>query len=238
MRCTPEGRHLHPFDWIRWRGFWRAGPARRTLSRWWLLSCTCILGREGRDVQPFGTSHGRGNGEEVVVRRGVRRDDRAEVAQPGQRLHHPEGHDRLPTARLDRREIDAAGHPCFPKSPPAQSSPMSSFQISGCSSMNRSIEIHASRRVDHDDLHARPPEPLDPAAEVPVLADEDLRDAELPDQAAAVPAGGQGGYHGRAAVALLAAGLAEGVGLPVDRGIVLALFALSDRPVRCSPLGR
>jgi hypothetical protein len=21
----PKGRHLHPFDWIRWRGFWRAG---------------------------------------------------------------------------------------------------------------------------------------------------------------------------------------------------------------------
>ena len=43
---------------IRRRGFWRAGPTRRTLGRWWLLSCTCILGREGRDVQPFGASHG------------------------------------------------------------------------------------------------------------------------------------------------------------------------------------
>jgi hypothetical protein len=43
----PKGRHLHPFDWIRWRGSWRAGPTRRTLGRWWLLGCTCILGREG-----------------------------------------------------------------------------------------------------------------------------------------------------------------------------------------------
>jgi hypothetical protein len=64
----PKGRHLHPFDWIRWRGSWRAGPARRTLGRWWLLSCTCILGREGRDVQPFGASHGPGNGEEYSGR--------------------------------------------------------------------------------------------------------------------------------------------------------------------------
>ena len=42
---------------IRRRGFWRAGPTRRTLGRWWLLGCTCILGREGRDVQAFGASH-------------------------------------------------------------------------------------------------------------------------------------------------------------------------------------
>jgi hypothetical protein len=54
----PEGRHLHPFDWIRWRGFWRAGPTRRTLGRWWLLGCTCILGRQGQDVQAFGGSDG------------------------------------------------------------------------------------------------------------------------------------------------------------------------------------
>src|SRR5215211_614823 len=58
--CTPKGRHLHPFDWIRWRGFWQAGPTRRTLGRWWLLGCTCILGREGQDVQPFGASDGLG----------------------------------------------------------------------------------------------------------------------------------------------------------------------------------
>ena len=63
----PKGRHLHPFDWIGWRGSWRAGPARRTLGRWWLLSCTCILGREGQDVQPFGASHGRGEASTGVV---------------------------------------------------------------------------------------------------------------------------------------------------------------------------
>jgi hypothetical protein len=44
-------------------------PARRTLGRWWLLSCTCILGREGRDVQAFGASDGLGNGEEYSGRR-------------------------------------------------------------------------------------------------------------------------------------------------------------------------
>src|SRR5512132_1638650 len=82
-------------------------------------------------------------------------------------------------------------------------------------------EVHAFGRVDHGDLDARPPEPVDPALEVPVLADEDPRDAELPDQAAAVPAGSQGRHHGRATVALLAAGLAAGVGLPVHRGLVL-----------------
>jgi hypothetical protein len=54
---------------IRRRGFWRAGPTRRTLGRWWLLGCTCILGREGRDVQAFGASMGWGNGEDYSGRR-------------------------------------------------------------------------------------------------------------------------------------------------------------------------
>jgi hypothetical protein len=42
-------------------------PDTANFGRWWLLRCTCILGREGRDVQPFGASHGRGMAFHRVV---------------------------------------------------------------------------------------------------------------------------------------------------------------------------
>src|SRR5215211_5601264 len=71
-------------------------------------------------------------------------------------------------------------------------------------------EVDAFTRVDHRDLDAGRPEPVDSAAEVLVLSDDDPWDAELPDQAAAVPAGGQGRHHGRAAVTVLPASLPEG----------------------------
>ena len=101
-------------------------------------------------------------------------------------------------------------------------------------------EIHASRRVDHDDLHARPPEPLDPAAEVPVLADEDPRDAELPDQAAAVPARRQRCGDRRVAVRAPAARVAERFDLGVRGGIAIgwAGMAVSILVLVLSPLPR
>jgi hypothetical protein len=57
----PKGRHLHPFDWIDTPARLLASrPDTANLGRWWLLGCTCILGREGRDVQAFGASDGLG----------------------------------------------------------------------------------------------------------------------------------------------------------------------------------
>ena len=65
-RCTPRAATSIPSTGsIRRRGFWQAGPTRRTLGRWWLLGCTCILGREGRDVQAFGASDGLGQRRRV-----------------------------------------------------------------------------------------------------------------------------------------------------------------------------
>src|SRR5690606_15918864 len=74
--------------------------------------------------------------------------------------------------------------------------------------------------VEVDDLNALFAQPLVPALEVDRLAHHHRADAELPDQAAAVPARGQGGDHDGVAVGALAAGLAEGVGLAVHGRIV------------------
>src|SRR5690606_16518810 len=74
--------------------------------------------------------------------------------------------------------------------------------------------------VEIDDLHALLAQPVVAALEVDRLAHHHRADTELPDQAAAVPARGQGGDHDGVAVGALAAGLAEGVGLAVHGRIV------------------
>jgi len=63
------------------------------------------------------------------------------------------------------------------------------------------------------------------------LAHDQGAEAELADEAAAVPAGGEGGDHDEVAVGALAAGVAEGVGFAVDGGVVLldaAVVATAD----------
>src|SRR5437773_7895936 len=76
-------------------------------------------------------------------------------------------------------------------------------------------------RVQVDDLDAALGEPPLAALEVHRLAEHDLRDAELPHEAAAVPARREGRHHHGAAVAALAAGVPERVRLAVDGGIVV-----------------
>jgi hypothetical protein len=62
------------------------------------------------------------------------------------------------------------------------------------------------------------------------LADHHRPDVELPDQAAAVPAGRQRGHHDLVAVAALPAGAAEGVGLAVYGRVVLLHPAVVPPP--------
>jgi len=89
-----------------------------------------------------------------------------------------------------------------------------------------SHQVLAGGVVEHGDLDAGGGEPVVLAGERAGLADDEARDAELPDQAAAVPARRQRGHHGRAAVAGLPAGGAEGGGLRVHRRV-----AVLDPPV-------
>src|ERR1051325_6635696 len=76
-------------------------------------------------------------------------------------------------------------------------------------------------RVQVDDLDAVLGEPPFAALEVHRLAEHDLRNPELPHQAAAVPAGRERRDHHRVAIAALAAGIAESIRLAVHRGVVL-----------------
>ena len=72
-----------------------------------------------------------------------------------------------------------------------------------------------------DDVDAEVAEPLFAAGEVLAFADDDGLEAELADEAGAVPAGGERGDHDEVAVGALAAGVAEGVGFAVDAGVGL-----------------
>src|SRR5262245_44959003 len=83
-------------------------------------------------------------------------------------------------------------------------------------------------QVDH--LDAVLPQPVDAALEVDRLADDDGADVELPHQAAAVPARGERRDHDLVAVAALPAGVAEGVGLAVDRRVALLHAAVAAAP--------
>ena len=81
------------------------------------------------------------------------------------------------------------------------------------------VDAFLGVKVDHAD--AVFDEPVEAAAEGDGLADDDGSDLELADEAAAIPAGGEGGDHDFVAVGALAAGFAEGVGFTVDAGVGL-----------------
>jgi hypothetical protein len=81
------------------------------------------------------------------------------------------------------------------------------------------VDAFLGVKVDHAD--AVFDEPIEAAAEGDGLADDDGSDLELADEAAAIPAGGEGGDHDFVAVSALAAGFAEGVGFAVDTGVGL-----------------
>src|SRR5260370_40838779 len=80
--------------------------------------------------------------------------------------------------------------------------------------------MNAFGGVEVDDLDAIFAEPVDAAVEVGGLADDHGGDAELADEAAAIPAGRQGGDHNFFAIAALTASTAKSVGFSVDGWIV------------------
>src|SRR2546427_11613349 len=81
--------------------------------------------------------------------------------------------------------------------------------------------VDALARIEVEHLDAVLSQPVEAAREVDRLADDHRPDAELAHEPAAVPAGRQRRHHDLVAVASLATGVAEGVGLAVHRGIVL-----------------
>lgn len=75
--------------------------------------------------------------------------------------------------------------------------------------------------VEIDDSDAVFSEPIDAAQEGLRFADNNCADAELADQAAAVPARSEGGRHDRVAIRTLSTGLSKSVRLAVDRRVIL-----------------
>jgi hypothetical protein len=75
--------------------------------------------------------------------------------------------------------------------------------------------------IQVDDLDAVLAKPLDAAGKGAAFADDDFADAELPDQATAIPAWSEGRHHDDVAVASLAAGAAEGIDFGVNAGVAL-----------------
>src|SRR5260370_30774496 len=90
--------------------------------------------------------------------------------------------------------------------------------------------MNAFGGVKVDDLDAVFAEPVDAAVEIDGLADDYSGDAELADEAAAIPARRQRGDHNLVAIGALTAGTAEGVGFSVDGGIVLLDTAVVAPP--------
>ena len=82
-------------------------------------------------------------------------------------------------------------------------------------------EVDAVLGMEIDHADAVFDEPVEAAAEADGFTDDDSSDLELADEAAAIPAGGEGGDHDFVAVGALAAGFAEGVGFTVDAGVGL-----------------
>ena len=73
-----------------------------------------------------------------------------------------------------------------------------------------------------DEIHDRDaalPQPVERSREVDRLADHDRADAKLPDEPAAIPAWRERRNQDLVAVASLPPGLAEGVGLSMNRGV-------------------
>src|SRR5258708_36701273 len=82
-------------------------------------------------------------------------------------------------------------------------------------------EVDAFGGVEVDDLDAIFAEPVDAAVEIAGFADDYGGDAELADEAAAIPARRQRGDHNFVAIGALAAGPAEGVVFSAGCGAVL-----------------
>src|SRR5580698_7974972 len=82
-------------------------------------------------------------------------------------------------------------------------------------------EVDAVLGMEIDHADAVFDEPVEAAAEADGFTDDDSSDLELADEAAAIPAGGEGGDHDFVAVGTLAASFAEGVGFAVDAGVGL-----------------
>src|SRR6185295_11635968 len=102
-------------------------------------------------------------------------------------------------------------------------------------------EADALVGVEIDHLDPVLPQPVETTGEVDRFAHHHGADIELAHQAAAVPAGRERGDHDLVAVGALAAGLAEGVGLAVHRGIALlhpAVVAAAEEPALAVEEGR
>lgn len=80
------------------------------------------------------------------------------------------------------------------------------------------------------DLEAIVAQPVNASFECLAFADDDGLEAELADQAGAVPAGPERGDHNELAVGSLASSVAESVGLSVGGGVVVLNAAVVSRP--------
>src|SRR4051812_34869168 len=76
--------------------------------------------------------------------------------------------------------------------------------------------LHTFDRIQIDDYDAIFTKPVHAAAKIDGFAEDDGANAELPNEAAAVPARGQRGSHDFVAVGALAARAAESIGLGVN----------------------
>jgi hypothetical protein len=56
----PKGRHLHPFDRIRWRGFWRAGRHSERLGDGGCSAAHASWAAKDETSSPSGRRMGRG----------------------------------------------------------------------------------------------------------------------------------------------------------------------------------
>ncbi len=102
-------------------------------------------------------------------------------------------------------------------------------------------EVVASLVVEVDDVHPVFAEPVDAPGEGAAFADDHRANAELADEAGAIPTGGEGGDHDDVAIAALAASAAEGISLSVDAGIALldtAVVAAAEEFARGAKHGR
>src|SRR5487761_2238544 len=98
------------------------------------------------------------------------------------------------------------------------------FRMTG----NEGLEQFAALvAVEVDDVDTVFAQPIDATGEGAAFTDDQGADVKLAHEAAAVPAGGEGGDHHQVAIAALAAGAAKGVGLAVDAGIALLHAAIA-----------
>ena len=74
--------------------------------------------------------------------------------------------------------------------------------------------------IELDDLDLMLGQPVMAAREVRRLTDHDGADVELTNQAGAIPAGGEGGHHHAVGVVATASGIAECIGLGMERGVI------------------